>query len=178
MSRHLRNTRQVEWGTPAYIIERVHRAMGGIDVDPASTARYNDTVRARTFHTARDNGLIHEWRGRVFLNPPYRTGAQGVQAFTAKLVEERRSGRATQAVLLCNNCTETKWFQHVLNSEPVLLCFPHKRIQFIRPDDSTGSPLQGQALVGLGVPEAAFGEAFQDLGWVGQPLLLDSKIAR
>ena len=59
-----RNTGNFEWYTPAYIIEAARKTMGTIDLDPASSVIANETVKATTFYTIDDDGLIKEWGGR------------------------------------------------------------------------------------------------------------------
>ena len=63
--KRLKNT-TIEWYTPKYIIE----ALGDdFDLDPC--APYNNWYTAKKSYTKEDNGLLKEWFGRVFLNPPY-----------------------------------------------------------------------------------------------------------
>jgi ParB family transcriptional regulator, chromosome partitioning protein len=45
--------------------------MGAFDLDPASCEEANQTVKATKFYGAADNGLEHEWYGKIWLNPPY-----------------------------------------------------------------------------------------------------------
>jgi hypothetical protein len=63
-------TGENEWFTPAIWVERVREALGEIDLDPASHAIAQQTIRAKTFFTTADNGLKRSWFGRVWLNPP------------------------------------------------------------------------------------------------------------
>ena len=102
-----------EWFTPAAIIEAARTCMGGIDLDPASCAKANETVRATRYLTADDDALNVElrWHGRIFCNPPYVTGK--IERFVGKLVSEYEhpDGGVTEAVLLTNNTTETRWWQ-------------------------------------------------------------------
>jgi hypothetical protein len=61
----------VEHPTPKDVVDRARRLMGGIDLDPATTAEINaQHVRAKRFFTKDDDGLKQEWRGNIFLNPP------------------------------------------------------------------------------------------------------------
>jgi hypothetical protein len=59
-----------EHGSPVEIVKAARLVMGGIDLDPASSAVFNTVVQAKKIFTRKDNGLAQEWSGRVFLNPP------------------------------------------------------------------------------------------------------------
>lgn len=63
---HDRTTGKEDWLTPPEII----RALGPFDLDPCSPMpRPWDT--AAKHYTMADNGLMKEWEGRVWMNPPY-----------------------------------------------------------------------------------------------------------
>lgn len=56
----------VEWYTPPYIIE----ALGNdFDLDPCAPKK--DWYTAKKCFTKEDDGLVQDWKGFVFLNPPY-----------------------------------------------------------------------------------------------------------
>ena len=55
-----------EWLTPPEII----KALGEFDLDPCSPInRPWDT--AKKHYDINDNGLMHQWEGRIWCNPPY-----------------------------------------------------------------------------------------------------------
>jgi hypothetical protein len=63
-----------------------------------------------------------------------------------------------------NNATETNWFQHLMGAASAIV-FPRGRVRFLRPDGTTGDPLQGQALVYLGKQPERFLLVFKNIGW-------------
>ena len=115
-----------EWFTPQDHIEAVRKVMGSIDLDPASTAKANEVVKAQRFYAAEDDGLTQPWAGNVFLNPPYNMPL--VEQFVQKAVFDYREGRMSQAVILTNNSTDTAWFQTLLDFCPT--CFTKGRLHF------------------------------------------------
>lgn len=67
-SRH--SSESVEHYTPDAVVLRARNALGYVDLDPASTAKANETIRATKFYTKEENGFRKEWHGLTFLNPP------------------------------------------------------------------------------------------------------------
>ena len=45
--------------------------MAGIDCDPATSDEAQQNIQAAQFFTKANYGLKQEWRGRLWLNPPY-----------------------------------------------------------------------------------------------------------
>lgn len=151
------NSGNNEWYTPADIIESARKVLGTIDLDPASSGIANETVKAETFFTAEDDGLAHEWVGNIWLNPPYASGL--IEQFVDKLL----GSNFHQAIVLVNNATDTEWFGR-LAEHATAVVFPKGRVKFLRPDKSTGAPLQGQAILYFGDRADAFKESFADYG--------------
>ena len=60
-----------EHNTPSYIIEAAREVLEVIDLDPMSNALANETVKATTFYTKKDDELDKDWYGRVWLNQPF-----------------------------------------------------------------------------------------------------------
>ena len=155
-----------EWYTPAGIIADARAVMGGIDLDPASSAGANEVVRATRIYTLQTDGLSTsaKWEGRVWLNPPY--GRDVCARFISRLMVHRLQGDVTQAIVLVNNATETRWGQALLG-HATAVCFPSRRIRFRRPDGGPShAPLQGQMIVGLDVDPDAFSDRFKNWGVV------------
>lgn len=156
-------TGDVEWFTPAQYVEAARSVMGGIDLDPASSAEAQETVKAERYYTPEDDGLAQEWCGRIFLNPPY--AQPFIVDFTTKLVEEWRAGRVRQAIMVTHNSTDTAWF-HDTARACVAVCFTKGRVYFTDSNGQTGRPAQGQAFFYFGPDAAAFKAVFDAIGLV------------
>ncbi len=149
-----------EWYTPPEYIEAAVAVMGAIDLDPASTAAANEIVSAQAFYSAEDNGLEQDWRGRVWMNPPY--DGKLIFPFCEKLAEAYAEGDVSEAIVLVNNGTETAWFQR-LGEVASALGFPTRRVKFWHPEKES-APLQGQAVIYLGANVEAFRREFVRFG--------------
>ena len=156
------NSGNSEWYTPKEYADAVHEVMGFIDTDPCSCEVANEVVRAETYYSAEQDGLQQEWHGCVYVNPPYGDGT--VEEFAVKLLLELDAGRATQAIFLVNNCTETRWFQ-TLVCHASAICFPCGRISFWSPDRPSKTPLQGQAILYFGTNAKRFKRVFSGIGF-------------
>lgn len=163
-ARDAHNSGDFEWYTPTEYVEAARAVMGAIDLDPASNATANTVVRATTFYTAEQDGLAQHWRGRVWMNPPYRTDL--VEQFAAKFAEHVAAGDVSAGIVLVNNATATQWFR-TLTDAAVAICFPYARVHFWKPEQSSDQPLHAQALIYAGRAPMRFYQQFRGFGWTG-----------
>jgi phage N-6-adenine-methyltransferase len=160
-------TGNFEWYTPAEYVERARRVLGVIDLDPASSALAQETVRATRYFTKEDDGLGQEWHGRVWLNPPYNQPV--IEQFIDKLVEETVAGRTTQAILLTHNSSDTAWF-HKAAISAAAFCFTRGRIAFVDTEGERDAPKQGQMFFYFGKKIQPFKAEFSDVGTIVKAL--------
>ena len=115
--------------TKASVIEAVRSYFGGvIELDPASCAAANRTVRARRFITKEMDGLKQEWAAsRIFVNPPFCDLKQWAQKIKYEAGLLHNGARKELFVVV--PCRETEWMKDLLPSTTAVL-MPHKRMQF------------------------------------------------
>jgi hypothetical protein len=154
-------TGQYESYTPQKYIDSVKQVMGDIDLDPASTQKANERIKAKKIFDIKENGLMQKWFGRVFLNPPYKQPEIGL--FISKLITEILSGNVIEAILLTNNNTDTRWFTEALIVSE-LICFTNHRIKFEIDGEKPTYPTTGQVFFYFGKNEKKFIEIFSDQG--------------
>lgn len=154
-----------EWYTPGAYLDAARAAMGGIDLDPASCAHANKTVRAATYFDRAADGLSRHWFGRVWLNPPYSDFKGQAAAWATKLLAEYRAGRVEQAVLLVNlSVAYQPAFQAVARVGAV--CMVDHRIQFVSAAGQSDRPTQANMLLYLGDRRRQFAAEFGQFGAV------------
>ncbi|MEI7509182.1 MAG: DNA N-6-adenine-methyltransferase [Flavobacterium sp.] len=107
---------KVEWLTPPELVQR----LGLFDLDPCSPI-HAPFLHATNNFTTNDDGLLKDWFGRVYLNPPY---GRGMELWLEKL---KNHG---DGIALIFARTETKcFFEHIWNDADAIL-FVKGRIRF------------------------------------------------
>jgi hypothetical protein len=107
---------KVEWLTPPELVQR----LGLFDLDPCSPI-HAPFLHAKNNFTSNDDGLLKDWFGRVYLNPPY---GRGMELWLEKL---KNHGNG---IALIFARTETKcFFEHIWNDADAIL-FVKGRIRF------------------------------------------------
>ena len=108
----------VEWYTPPYILE----ALGNdFDLDPCAPKK--DWYIAKKCFTKEDDGLVQDWKGFVFLNPPY---SQPELKLFVKKISEHGNGIA----LIYSKVGNTMFHEFVWD-KATSIYFLRKRIRFI-----------------------------------------------
>lgn len=158
-------TGENEWFTPKEYIHLARMVLGAIDLDPATHKAAQETIQATKYFTKADDGLKHEWNGRVWLNPPYAWPE--IADFVAKLIAEREAGRVTAAIMLTHNYTDTTWFQDAAVAADTI-CFTRGRVRFVDSDGEIAAPTQGQAFFYFGSDQQKFIAEFAGVGFAVQ----------
>ncbi|MEM7716870.1 MAG: DNA N-6-adenine-methyltransferase, partial [Cyanobacteria bacterium P01_A01_bin.68] len=149
--------------------------LGTVDLDPC--ADDGKHLEAAKHYTIVDDGLIREWEGKVYINPPF--SHPGV--WMKKLQSEMESERVKEAIALIPAATDTKWLSPLLKSQPV--CFWTGRIKFLNKDyQPKNSARQSHVLVYWGENWERFKDVFEPHGFVSIPSQsngdnLDNKIS-
>jgi hypothetical protein len=149
------SSQTAEHYTPAIIIAPTLACLGEIDLDPCSDGGDPPNVPAHAHYTAADDGLVHPWQGRIYMNPPY---GREIGDWVEKLCTEHEAGRVTEAIALLPSRTDTQWWKR-LRTYPV--CFVQGRLTFVGSQDPAPFP---SAVFYLGQDTARFCCAFGHLG--------------
>lgn len=149
-------TTTVEWLTPPELV----KSLGDFDLDPCSPIN-PPFVHAKNNFTTLDNGLVKEWFGRVYLNPPY---GRGMELWLEKL---KFHGNG---IALIFARTETKcFFEHIWNDADAIL-FVKGRIRFYHVSGiQGGTPGAPSVFIAYGKDNA---KALKNSGIAGKFLLL------
>ena len=123
--------RETRWLTPRPIVE----ALGVFDLDPCG-APGHELARFTYLLETYDDGLIDEWFGRVWLNPPY---GKEMEPFLTRLADH---GRGTALIFAR---TETRLFFEQVWGRASAVLFLRGRLNFL---DASGT----RAKVNAGAP--------------------------
>jgi len=160
--KHNNGISHIEWYTPPEYLDAAREVMGGIDLDPASNDYAQKEVRAEKYYTAEQDGLSEEWRGRVWLNPPFKMPL--IRQFVGKLCESFTEKSVTQAILLTNNSTDTLWWHSAMELASAV-CFTKGRIAFYNQAGEHASPTNGQTFIYFGDRSKEFCKVYSEFGF-------------
>lgn len=178
------------WMTPDPILERARAVLGGIDLDPASSALANQRVKAVEYCDEQSDGLSRRWLtgdaseagiyvSSVFCNPPGGVYPKGhpkrgkiskTQDFWIKLMTEVKAGHVSHAIFLFFSISGLQNCQGLGVGAPTdfVFCIPQERTRFIPPPGVLAStPSHANAIVyvpGTENRSDVFIKSFQDLG--------------
>lgn len=127
-----------EWYTPKELIE----VLGEFDTDPCAPITPLWPT-AKVMYNKEVDGLKQEWKGRVWLNPPYSRPL--IEQFVKRMAEHSNG-----IALLFNRC-DSKMFQDIIFPNASGMKFLKNRVRFYRPDGTRGnSPGCGSLLIAFG----------------------------
>lgn len=109
---------KVERYTPPSLFEVLDYTF---DLDPCSPGEGKSFVPARKHYTVKDDGLLREWEGVVFVNPP----TQNVAAWLERLVKHG------EGVALVTLRPDAPWFQEAAK-EADAVCLVEEKVQFFK----------------------------------------------
>lgn len=151
-----------EYYTPQPIVEAARVTMGRIDLDPASSKTANALVKAVVFFTSHDDGIKHQWHGRVWMNHPFGLRTNGL--WVNKLLTEWHALRTKEACCITYASTSEAWFRPLLVFPQ---CFLHGRTNYYLPDGTLKKgATKGSVVTYLGDNLDKFTENFSKLGTV------------
>lgn len=151
-----------EWLTPPKMVQ----ALGAFDLDPCSASNM-PWVLARDAYTKEQDGLLHNWRGRVWLNPPYGNK-------TDRWL--KRMAQHGNGIALIFARTETRMFFDYVWNIAYGLYFIKGRISFYNEDGTRGDYSGGapSVLIAYSLEDAAWlaSNALYVAGWEGKYIRL------
>lgn len=95
-----------ECHTPVDLVDDLTQAVGGFDLDPCSGAEPEPIAPKR--YTKDDDGLAHDWEGKVFVNPPYERYV--IDEWAEKIREEATRDAVDLIVALVPARVNTNWW--------------------------------------------------------------------
>jgi hypothetical protein len=129
--------------TPSYVLEPVRAALGGIGLDPCTSA--DNPVKADRFYCPPADGAAEPWDAdTIFVNPPY---SKARERWVRRCAEAGYAGSAV--VLLMPAATDTRIFQFALRTASAVV-FIQGRVKFgtLRPNRRQEAASHPSALLG------------------------------
>ncbi|RIK38014.1 MAG: hypothetical protein DCC55_22510 [Chloroflexi bacterium] len=157
----------VDYYSPQEIVEAARATMGGIDLDPASSAIANQIVQATKYFDECTDGLRPSltWTGRVWLNHPF--SRQENYFWIKKLIHHYQAGDIKQACCITFASTSEAWFAPLFAFP---MCFLQPRTNYYLPSGAKARGVtKGSVVTYLGPNIDRFARSFANLGAIVVP---------
>lgn len=118
MARKRAYNEKVERYTPPELFEALSFTF---DLDPCSPGKDKSFVPAYQHYTVKDDGLLREWNGTVFLNPPISSVAAWLE----------RLAKHGDGIALVTLRPDASWFQDAAQ-EASAVCLVSDKVQFFK----------------------------------------------
>jgi hypothetical protein len=115
-----------DWRTPQNIVDVVYEALGDVELDPCGNRHSLVGARKQYLLSKGEDGLVLPWRGRVFVNPPFSSGA----AWLDKAATCWAAGGDFECIMLMPARVDTKAF-HRSGTTADAICFWKGRLTFV-----------------------------------------------
>lgn len=147
MNPALFSSASAEWATPQWLFDALDRRFN-FTLDPCCAPA---TAKCQRYFTKDHDGLAHSWAGeRVFMNPPYGRGDDGIAPWVRKAREEAAAGALVVGLIPAR--VDTVWWQESVHGHADVR-FLRGRVQFVPPPGYV--PPKGQkGQSGAGFPSA------------------------
>lgn len=120
------------WETPPEIIDLISEQ---IDLDPC--AGRTTSIARTNFRNIHANGLIENWAGTVFVNPPFSDKGEWLE----KVVEESKTENVECIYFVSPDSTDTKsWWHKYIAQYADYIWFSKGRINYISPKGMEPKP--------------------------------------
>jgi len=151
-----------EYYTPPEFPNAAREVMGNIDLDPASSHKANQSIKADLYFDEDLDGLDQNWFGNVWMNHPFSRVNNPL--WIDKLVSEYKKGNVEQACCITFAATSEAWFRPLLDYPQ---CFIHGRTNYYLPNgEKKKGVTKGSVITYLGNQTLLFKNTFSQFGTV------------
>jgi site-specific DNA-methyltransferase (adenine-specific) len=111
----LHSSASVEWATDPAVFAEFDAELGPFTLDPCATP---ENTKCPHFFTRDDDGLSHEWTGRVWMNPPYgRSNGRSIGDWMRKAWESSQMTAELVACLVPVRTGSAWWQDYAMRGE-------------------------------------------------------------
>ncbi len=151
-----------EYYTPVKIVDMAREVMGHITLDPFSSEKANEQVKAEFYFDGSKDGLTQDWFCNVWMNHPFDREMN--KKCIEKLVKSYLNDEIWQACCITFAATSEAWFRPLLAYPQ---CFIHGRTNYYLPDGTKKKGVtKGSVVTYLGDNVESFKEVFSRIGTV------------